>query len=86
MIYRLLSTITLLVSLFFCANAQKKIIPFNSNSIYYEGRIKYDSDAAELSWPGNSVNIRFEGTGVSAILKDGSTANYLNVVVDCKVG
>ena len=85
MIYRLFSTITLLVSLFFYANAQKKIIPFNNKSIYYEGRIKYDPNAAELSWPGNSVNIRFKGNGVSAILKDGDTANYYNVIVDNKV-
>jgi hypothetical protein len=69
---------------FMVSNAQDKIIPFNSSDIYYEGRILYRPDAAELSWPGTSATIIFEGKGISAILKDLDTANYYNVIVDDK--
>jgi hypothetical protein len=62
--------------------AQNTTILFNNSNLYYEGRIKFNSDAAELSWPGSSVSIFFEGTGVAAILKDGDTANYYNVIID----
>lgn len=85
MIYRCLATLTVSITLFFSANAQQQIIPFSSKNIFYEGRIKFDSNAAELAWPGNSASIRFEGTNISAILKDADTANYYNVIVDNKV-
>jgi hypothetical protein len=42
-------------------------------------------DAAELSWPGTSVRIDFEGTGLSVDLKDQDTSNYYNVLVDGNV-
>ncbi len=64
---------------------QKKNVPFNSPEIYYEGRIVYKTDAAELSWPGTSVSINFEGKSISATLKDLDTANYYNVIVDDKI-
>jgi hypothetical protein len=66
-------------------NAQNKIIPYNSDNIYYEGRILYMNDAAVLLWPGTSATIIFKGKGISAILKDLDTANYYNVIVDDKV-
>jgi len=71
----------------FCGicQAQYKVIPFNNSNIYYEGRILYRADAAELSWPGTSATIQFEGNSVSAILKDLDTANYYNVIVDNQV-
>ena len=65
--------------------AQEKVIPFNNPDIIYEGRIQYKSDAAVLTWPGNSATIQFEGTKVSVMLKDLDTANYYNVIVDNKV-
>jgi len=65
--------------------AQNKIIPFNNQDIYYEGRILYRSDAAELSWPGTSATVMFQGDSISAILQDLDTANYYNVIVDDKV-
>ena len=64
------------------SNAQHKIVPFNNPAIYYEGRIFYSPDAAELSWSGTSAGIMFEGKSISAILKDLDTANYYNVIVD----
>ncbi len=42
-------------------------------------------NAAELYWPGTSVTVLFEGTAISAILKDSDTANYYNVIIDDKV-
>jgi hypothetical protein len=73
--------------LFLCGTtfAQNKIVPFNNPNIYYDGRILFRADAAELSWPGNAVNIIFEGNSVSAIMKDLDTANYYNVIADNKV-
>lgn len=65
--------------------AQTKIIPFSSPELYYEGRIMYHTDAAELSWTGTSVSICFEGKTMSAILQDRDTANYYNVIVDNKL-
>lgn len=57
-------------------------IPFNNKDISYEGRIEYTTDAAELMWPGTSVNINFKGTGISGIFKDEDTSNYYNVIID----
>jgi hypothetical protein len=74
----------MLCTLFGIINAQNKIVPFNNPTIFYEGRIKFSYDAAELFWPGTSANIHFKGTGMSAILKDTDTANYYNIVVDGK--
>ncbi len=64
------------------ANVQNKIIPYNNPQIYYEGRILYNHDAAELYWSGTSETILFKGSSISAILKDSDTANYYNVILD----
>ncbi|HNW52167.1 MAG TPA: hypothetical protein PKH79_13870, partial [Prolixibacteraceae bacterium] len=69
----------------FAGNAKTTLVSFNDPNISYEGRINYRPDAAELSWPGTSVTIQFEGTSVSAILQDLDTANYYNVIVDNQV-
>lgn len=77
----------LIISLFLVliGNAQTKTVMFNDPNITYEGRINYRADAAELSWPGTSATINFEGTSVSAILQDLDTANYYNVIIDNRV-
>jgi hypothetical protein len=74
----------LLINLIDISCTEIVFIPFNSPDIYYEGRINYKHDAAELSWPGTSVSIFFEGKSISAILKDLDTANYYNVILDDK--
>jgi hypothetical protein len=74
----------LISSIYAFCNAQTKTIAFSNPNIYYEGRIVFRKDAAELSWPGTSICISFVGTGVSAILKDSDTANYYNIIVDEK--
>jgi hypothetical protein len=61
-----------------------KFISFSSPSVYYEGRILFKEDAAELSWPGTSVTILFEGSCIAAVLKDADTANYYNIIIDDK--
>lgn len=66
-------------------NAQTKTVGFNDPKISYQGRINFLSNAAELSWPGTSATINFEGTSISAILQDLDTANYYNVIVDNRV-
>ena len=66
-------------------SVQKSAVHFKQAAIRYEGRIEYKEDAAVLSWPGTSVKVNFNGTGISAVLKDRDTANYYNVIVDNKV-
>ena len=62
--------------------SQTKFIPFSDKHIVYEGRIPYAKDAAELTWPGTSVTINFNGTEISGTFKDQDTANYYNVIID----
>ena len=69
--------------------SQNHFVPFQDKHISYEGRIAYTKDAAVLMWPGTSVRINFEGTGISGIFKDADTSNYYNVIIDkdsiCKI-
>jgi hypothetical protein len=71
-----------LLAVFFTASSQVKTIPFDNNNISYQGRILFRADAAELSWPGTSVSILFEGDSIRAVLQDLDTANYYQVIVD----
>ena len=59
-----------------------QLVKFNSAAIQYEGRIRFRPNAAELSWPGSTVQITFMGAELSATLKDLDTANYYKVIVD----
>jgi len=74
----------LLSALSSASYSQNKIISYNNPDLCYEGRIKYNADAAELSWSGTSVTIMIKGTTISALLKDSDTANYYNVIIDGK--
>ncbi len=76
------SILIALISISGKSNAQSKIVNSSNPNLYYEGRIKYDKDAAELIWPGSSVTVNFEGTSISAILKDADTASYYNIILD----
>lgn len=80
-LYKLL-VVQLLVLLLASCSTSERNISFDHPSLSYEGRIVYQADAAELSWPGTSVTIQFKGTGISAILQDLDTANYYNVIID----
>jgi hypothetical protein len=46
------------------------------------GRIKMNTDNAELFWSGSSVKISFTGTSVKVILKDEKANNFYQVIVD----
>lgn len=72
--------------LFYSASAFcQQFISFHNKLISYEGRVANDSNAAELMWPGTSINLNFKGTGVSGEFKDQETSNYYNVIVDGKI-
>lgn len=60
----------------------QQYISFKDKKLFFEGRILYTKDAAELMWPGTSVTINFMGTGISGIFKDQDTSNYYNVIID----
>ncbi|MCG8579419.1 MAG: GDSL-type esterase/lipase family protein [Bacteroidales bacterium] len=84
MIYK--SCLALIAALLFYACTEKESsAPFNHPDLSYEGRIVYQTEAAELSWPGTNVSMRFNGTGISAVLQDMDTANYYNVIIDGEV-
>ncbi|GAA4102719.1 SGNH/GDSL hydrolase family protein [Mucilaginibacter panaciglaebae] len=67
-----------------CTQAQV-IIKSDDPRIHYMGRIDKSTDAAVLSWPGSSISVNFNGTGVKAILKDQHGENFYNVIIDGRV-
>ena len=66
------------------SQAQNTVIPFNDARIHYMGRIAMTDSAAQLFWTATTVSIRFDGTGVDALLKDERGDNYYTVVIDGK--
>lgn len=72
----------LLQLLSFCSSSQSSFVSHKDQRIYYEGRIGFKEEAAELYWSGTSILVNFEGTGIAAILKDSDTANYYNILID----
>lgn len=62
--------------------AQPSFLPFSDLHIAYQGRIVFSKEAAELSWPGVSATIRFNGTRLAVQVREADTANYYNVIVD----
>lgn len=67
-----------------CTTSQKTLfINAEHPEIAYEGRISTTDDGAkELYWSGTSITLNFEGTGVSAIMKEARGDNYYNILVD----
>jgi hypothetical protein len=53
--------------------------------IRYSGRIAFTDSTAELSWTATEVMINFNGTGVSAVLRDERSDNNYNIIIDGKV-
>ncbi len=59
------------------------LVRFDNPNLTLDGRIgKKDTTNAQLFWAGSSVTIKFNGTGVNALLKDEKGKNYYNVVID----
>lgn len=87
---RRIQSFLLIIVLFGCGPVKKASAPiesgfisFNDPHIQYEGRVGIkNKPAAELYWPGTKVSFSFEGTGITAFLKDSTGQNYLNVIVD----
>lgn len=63
----------------------QQAVKSNDSHIHYMGRVDVQADKSMLSWPGTSVTISFNGTGVKAILKDEYGQNYYNIIIDGKV-
>ncbi|HET9278683.1 MAG TPA: SGNH/GDSL hydrolase family protein [Flavitalea sp.] len=65
------------------SNPPKGFISFDDARIQYEGRIgKNKREAAELYWSGSAARIRFQGTGMKALLEDYNGQNYFNIIID----
>lgn len=62
--------------------AQNTVVPFNDPRIHYMGRIAMTDSTAQLCWTASTVSLRFNGTGISALLKDERGDNYYTVVID----
>jgi len=68
-----------------CVNSQKiPSVKASSEYIRITGRVKNAQDSVALYWSGTSVLMRFNGTGLKALLRDERDANYFNIVIDGK--
>jgi len=77
------SIVALIVSgLLFVSCARETYVAPGSEKVRYEGRVALSDTAAVFYWPGNSVETRFRGTELYALMRDGTGKNYLNVIVD----
>ena len=73
--------------LFFFASCEKNsdatlFIKAPSDSIRYVGRIKKSDDAVVVYWPGTTIQMRFKGKSLRAIMRDEYGKNYFNVIID----
>lgn len=81
------SIIFILVLLISCNSNKDSVetnfIGFKNNNIQYTGRVNLNQDsAAVIYWPGTSIKINFNGTGIKVLLKDSKGDNYYNVILD----
>lgn len=65
-----------------CSTAIAQDVRFNDAHLQYEGRITQDNEATVFYWPGTTVTICFNGTGIKAVMKDFNGQNFFNVIVD----
>lgn len=61
------------------------VITATNPHLHYMGRTWTENGAVALSWSGNSVDINFTGSSISATLRDESGVNTYDVVLDDKV-
>lgn len=74
---------TFILLLFGCASVKPTTnFSFDNKFIQYEGRVGHTPEAAELYWSGTTVRLRFNGTGIKALMKDWNGQNYYNVIID----
>jgi hypothetical protein len=74
--------ITTLVLIVGCTGEQKLFVDYSDPDIAYEGRIDTSQNRTILYWSGSSVKINFEGSSIGAVLKEGRSDNYYNVIID----
>ncbi len=82
--FKYLSILSILF-LFIACGADKNngiFVPANNADIEYMGRIGHTDSTAEIYWSGSSATVAFNGTGVSALLKDEKGHNYFNIIID----
>ncbi len=78
-------TICLLFQLSACRAQDKHIAP-NDNAIAYMGRMEPPTQKmADLSWPGSSISLEFEGKSISARLNDQAGKNCYYFIVDSQL-
>lgn len=53
-----------------------------NDSLSFSGRVKIEDDSATIYWAGSGVTFRFQGKAVRAWLRDETSKNYFNVVID----
>lgn len=68
-----------------CKQPEDEKIAFNDSQLAYDGRIRYTSEAAILSWPGSAIHINFTGSEIKGEFSESDTANYYNVIIDGQV-
>jgi len=73
-----------LILLSACVSDNKNMIRYDSDLIHYDGRTEFNKidSSAILYWPGNSVSVRFKGTEIKVLLKNGNSKNYFNIILD----
>ncbi len=80
--------ISLVSIIFFGVGCEKPIVPVadiipDNSLIRYHGRIDYtDPKAPILSWPGNSIEVMFEGTSVEVVFDCSKEFLWYNGIVD----
>jgi hypothetical protein len=72
-------------SLLLSNNLLAQNIKPNDPHIRYTGRIQQTDSTAVFFWTASSAKIKFQGTGISVVLKDQMGINRFTVVVDGKV-
>ena len=72
-----------IISLIIGCQQEAEIIKFDNAKINYTGRVNLTTDSAAIVyWPGTSIKINFEGTGLSALMNDENGQNYYNIILD----
>ncbi len=83
MLKKLFNCILLLI-IGLCCKAQT-LVPINNKALRFVGRVFMTDSTAELSWPSSEIKLNFNGTAISATIKDELGDNYYNIIVDDKL-
>jgi hypothetical protein len=66
-----------------CSNTKNIFADYSDSKIVYSGRIDSSTvNGAQLYWSGTSIKLNFEGSAISALMKDDKGDNYYNVMID----